>query len=192
MPEKNPDELGCQSCGGPIRRNAKHSNARFCSQRCVNLGRRRPTLAERFHARVDRRGGPEECWPWVGAVNRGGYGRMLWTDGHQHGAHRIAFELAFGWTLAHAVVCHSCDNPRCCNPTHLWLGTVADNNKDRAAKGRSCRGMRHHSARLSDADVIAIRAAKGVTLSALAGKYGVSISTVHGIRTGRKRSGVAA
>jgi len=41
---------------------------------------------------------------------------MLWSDGQQHGAHRIAFELAFGWTLKSGVVCHKCDNPACCNP----------------------------------------------------------------------------
>lgn len=191
MAEKNPDELGCAACGRPMRRSLKHPDSRFCSQRCVNIGRRRPTLQERFIARVDRRG-DDECWPWTGPTNRGGYGRMLWIDGRQHGAHRIAFELAFGWTLESGVVCHSCDNPICCNPHHLWLGTVADNNKDRAIKGRSCVGVRHHSARLSDTQVVEIRKATGVTLAVLAERYGVSTSTIHGIRTGRKRARVAA
>ena len=191
--EKDPNEIGsgCEACGGPMHRTPRHPNSRFCSRRCVNIGRRRPTLHERFMALVDRRDG-DDCWPWKGALNRQGYGRMLWIDGHQHGAHRIAFEIAFGWTLPGAVVCHHCDNPKCCNPKHLWMGTVADNNKDRAEKGRSCTGTRHHSARLTETQVREIRAIKGSTLSVIAQRYGVSISTIHGIRSGRKRARVAA
>lgn len=190
MPEfkRDENEIGaCEVCRVPLHRQGQ----RFCSARCVNFGRSRPTPEQRFMARVEKRG-VDECWPWTGPLNRGGYGRMLWRDGHEHGAHRIAFELAFGWTLKGGVVCHHCDNPQCCNPRHLWIGTVADNNKDRATKGRSCTGSRHHSARLSDDDVRAIRAADGLTLVTLAKSYGVDISTIHGIRTGRKRAGVAA
>jgi hypothetical protein len=78
-----------------------------------------------------------ECWVFVGTgtVN-GGHGAIR-VDGKMEKAHRVAWKLAHGSIPDGMCVCHHCDNPPCINPAHLFLGTVADNNRDRHNKGRS-------------------------------------------------------
>lgn len=93
---------------------------------------------ERFWSKVDRRG-PDECWPWKGSRNPDGYGSFSY-QGRQARAHRMAWMLANGAVPeAGKLICHSCDNPPCCNPAHLWPGTPSDNMKDCYAKGRAPR-----------------------------------------------------
>ena len=92
-----------------------------------------------FFARVDKRG-PDECWPWTGAINRQGYGKVS-SHGRWLRAPRVAWYLAHG-EQPPAFVCHSCDNPLCCNPAHLWIGTSLDNNRDAVAKGRNIAAKR--------------------------------------------------
>jgi hypothetical protein len=85
-------------------------------------------------------GGPDACWPWRGALNSFGYGNVG-EDGFTLTASRVAYELTYGFIPPgegyHGnVVRHTCDNPPCCNPRHLVLGTQADNNRDRDARRR--------------------------------------------------------
>jgi hypothetical protein len=105
-----------------------------------------PTPSERFWMFV-KKGEPNECWPWLGALARnGGYGIYK-----RHGRYepcerspRVAYELTFGTKPPPEVfVCHRCDNPRCCNPHHLFLGSPKDNNADMWAKGRGSKGEKH-------------------------------------------------
>ncbi len=97
------------------------------------------TIRKRFEAKVDRSAGAEGCWPWLAGRGRDGYGHFK-LAGKQHQAHRIAFALAYGVSPNKKLVCHTCDNPPCCNPKHLWLGTAADNMRDAKSKGRMCAG----------------------------------------------------
>ena len=127
-----------------------------------------------FWSRVDKSGGPDACWPWTTSKDKHGYGRV-WEGKRYTRAHRRAHELENGAIPDGIIVCHSCDNPRCCNPAHLWLGTHADNAADRDTKGRSARGEAHGARRhpdrmargeahgrtkLTAVDVAAIRAAR--------------------------------
>lgn len=89
---------------------------------------------ERFWAKVDRRG-PDECWPWRAATDRDGYGAFN-VRAAMFGAHRVSWKITTGATPTKCV-CHTCDNPRCVNPAHLWLGTHQDNMQDKIAKGRA-------------------------------------------------------
>ncbi len=143
------------------------------------------TVAERFESRTVKH--PSGCIVWTGGFrgSRGsGYGRMsMGRAAPGVYAHRMAYALAYGEIPAGAHVLHRCDRPACVNPQHLFLGTQADNMKDMASKGRgnAPRGTSHRSNKLTEADVIAIRAGTG-TLSALAAQYSVSTQTVAGIR----------
>lgn len=86
----------------------------------------------RFWEKVDKSGGPDACWPWLGAQTPKGYGMF-----DHRGAHRTAWKIANGPIPDGKLVRHLvCDNPPCCNPRHLALGTDADNAADKVAHGR--------------------------------------------------------
>jgi len=140
------------------------------------------TLEERFWAKVEKRG-PDECWEWTASVNTCGYGAL--GSGKRDGllvlAHRLAWKLASGPVPAGLCVCHTCDNRRCVNPTHLFLGTPADNMADMTAKGREARGESQGLAKLTNVDVRDIRTSfkNGIKQSVLARRFEVSRSTIH-------------
>jgi hypothetical protein len=94
---------------------------------------------------------PTECWEWTGRLNRDGYGGFKMNHQDLH-VHRWSMKFA-GHDIAGKVVCHKCDNPKCVNPDHLFLGTQADNVKDMIAKGRYVKPQ----SKLSDADIVAIQ-----------------------------------
>ena len=128
--------------------------------------------AEEFWSRVHETDG---CWPWTGATDKTtGYGRLSW-EGRYWSAHRLAVTLSQGPIPPGRFVLHACDNPVCCNPVHLSVGTNADNVRDAARKNRMHPGEHHGRARLSDAEVVSIRA------RLQAGESGVSIATVYGV-----------
>jgi hypothetical protein len=77
----------------------------------------------------------DECWHWIGALDRHGYGAVSPNSG-QRSSHRLAYNLYKGEIPNSMEVCHSCDNPQCCNPEHLFLGTHADNMNDAIQKNR--------------------------------------------------------
>lgn len=97
-------------------------------------GPTRGTLEKRFWERVDKRA-PQECWPWLGRTNALGYGTID-DKGTSKLAHRVSYELHVGPIPENHLVCHDCDNPPCCNPAHLFLGTDTENIQDMINKGR--------------------------------------------------------
>jgi HNH endonuclease len=93
---------------------------------------------KRFWSGV-RKGLPDDCWEWIKCRRSCGYGTMR-VSGYNVAVHRISFAIHFLSVPAEMCVCHSCDNPLCCNPNHLWLGDNAQNTADKVTKGRQAKG----------------------------------------------------
>lgn len=151
--------------------------------------------ARRFWIKASRGAGRDSCWNWTGAkLGRDGYGgfsvaRRL-ARGHQapRYAHRVAYELTHGPIPAGLCVLHRCDNPKCVNPSHLFLGTQADNLRDASVKGR-LRVERPKAQKLSTADLIEIDAlrAAGWTMQRIADRMAVSLTFVSLYLRGERR-----
>ena len=158
--------------------------------------RRRPA-SERFWANVDRVD-PDECWEWRGDTFNHGYGRV-YENGVAVLAHRFSWKLHNGpipdgphrGTMC---VCHHCDNRKCVNPRHLFLGTQSDNIEDMVTKSRQAKGRENNRAKLHECDVRLIRWLKkkhGHTNRCIASGFGVAPSLVSNIVTGKSWAHVA-
>lgn len=160
----------------------------YCSPQCVAERWRKLSIQnakERFWAKVSIER-PDACWEWRAQRDVNGYGRFTFRRGLTTMAHRWAYMLHYGVRLSREqLVCHSCDNPGCCNPFHLWIGDDAKNAEDRERKGRGRPGVvlgeRHHATPLTTADVLNIRASRE-TAKSLAPRYGVSATAIRNIR----------
>lgn len=154
-------------------------------------GRKRISLHDRFFEKVE----PvteSGCWIWVGSRNRCGYGQFM-LRGRPHLAHRVSWELKCGKCPDGAVL-HKCDTPSCVNPSHLFIGSQADNVADMMAKGRNVVGIRHSAdrhgrARISNETAIQIFNAQG-RHAEIASHFGVCNATVSHIKTGRQWSSI--
>ena len=142
-------------------------------------------LITRFWSKVDKSGGLDSCWPWLGSVNKKGYGRAMLCG--IRGSHRVAYYLRYG--EVYDFVCHKCDNPPCVNPRHLFLGTNQDNVRDFWAKGlgpdRS--GVHNGNHKLSPDVAVKIRKAYVpgfVSYGMLGRRFGVSSTLVGNIIRG--------
>ena len=175
----------CEQCGKSFAPKVGHYQ-RFCSRACFSQHRRRaPT--ERFWEKVDRSGGDGSCWEWMAGTNHKGYGSFSIGHARVELAHRVSWRLANGPIPGGQYVLHSCDNPRCFNPRHLFLGSLADNVRDMCQKGRSCRGAAHpHSKLNAEAvrQIWALRADDHLSIRAIARKYGVCPTTIRQIFDG--------
>lgn len=134
--------------------------------------------SRRFWSFVDRKSNPNGCWEWTGFRDVNGYGVFGFRRG-SHRAHRLSFLLHVGPIGENLFVCHTCDNPCCINPGHMWLGTPHENTtdmirKDRDNFGRS--GEAHHAAKLNRLQVEEIKkrhSVDGVMQKDLAEEYGI-------------------
>jgi hypothetical protein len=100
----------------------------------------------------------DECWEWVGSLYPGGYG-IIKINCKNYRTHRLAYELTYGPILNNLHVLHKCDNKKCCNPNHLFLGTHKDNMKDRDLKGRNgdIKGMKNPNHKLTIEQIYEIK-----------------------------------
>lgn len=134
----------------------------------------------------------DSCIDWPLHRNLNGYGRLR-PSGHRKStlkmAHRMAYEIHVGDIPAGMLVCHSCDNPACVNPKHLWVGTHRDNMADRDAKGRQANryGERNPKSKLDRENVAVIRARlkEGESQRVIAEDFGVSRGAIKHIKSGR-------
>lgn len=92
-------------------------------------------IAMRLWWRVSNRDDPYKCWEWSGATIKGGYGVLTFKSVPYY-THIVAWEVTFGPVPKGLKVLHTCDNPPCCNPDHLFIGTQKDNMQDASEKGR--------------------------------------------------------
>jgi len=159
----------------------------YISKTCIRCG-----MAERgtrgrflfdFWRRIKK--GPG-CWLWMGRVHKPNsrddrYGMCdpYWGEGRR--AHRVAYKLTNGPIPKGLLVCHSCDTPQCCNPAHLFVGTVAQNMADKIRKGRSGRSKLHPSM----IEVIRSRRRAGESYESLATDYGVKPGSIWRVCAGR-------
>lgn len=146
---------------------------------------------------VDKRG-IADCWPWKGQRNKGGYGMFEISSKPNRkltSAHRAGYQLMNSALDPKTHVCHTCDNPACCNPDHWFLGTHQDNMQDSVAKGRSVAPMRkkhrpHTRVRkLTDDQVRAIRKDPQHPVE-IAYDYGIGVTTAFAIKNRKTKLGV--
>jgi len=152
---------------------------------------------ERFFAKVSTVPTAAGCLEWTASKNLKGYG-LFGLKGRSYQAHRVACFLETGFDPGEFLVCHTCDNPSCCNFDHLWLGTNADNMLDKMKKGRGnapsgdrhgshlhperlARGESHGGSKLTEADIPIIRTDTR-TLHVIAAEYGVAFTLIHKIK----------
>lgn len=146
--------------------------------------RRAPSLTDRFWSKVNKKS-QDECWPWTACVRRKdeGYGAFFYC-GTNHPASRVAWILTNGNVGPKTEVCHSCDNPPCCNPRHLFLGTRKDNNDDKVTKKRHAFGERVNTAKLTEHEALEIKRLKLTSLAPagyredIARRFGIKRNTV--------------
>lgn len=147
---------------------------------------------ERFWSSVNKKG-DNECWEWKGNLERNGYGVFNSIQSHFK-AHRCAWEFVNGRIPDGLYICHKCDNRKCVNPSHLFIGTQGDNLRDMVSKGRGnfnpLRGEKHPRHKLTDIQIRSMRQEyeDGMSCIELGKKYGVHKAQATKIVFGRIRT----
>ncbi len=177
-------EKVCPQCGKAFPgRNESSYRQVYCGNSCGQLHRRqrdRKHIDERIsqNSKITENG----CIEWIGRKNYKGYA-MMGFNNKLISVHRFVYSLIHGPIPQGMCVCHKCDNPPCINIEHLFLGTNADNSKDRNKKKRHAHGERHARAKLTEPDIVKIRELRtnGATTISLGLQFGVSNKTISSI-----------
>ena len=146
------------------------------------------TLEERFFSKINKI--ENGCWEWMTGKTKDGYG-IFSFDNKDFRAHRLSYELHFGNINKGLCVCHSCDNPSCVNPEHLFLGTHKQNMEDKVNKGRTYngnqKGINNPSSKLTEKNIIEIKKllSSGLFQKDIAKQYNVSIMTISNIKNNK-------
>lgn len=194
----------CETCEREFewRRHDSQPDARFCGKKCTNRDfgikgnekrlfwptatdeEKRARMIASFEEKVIRQKG---CWRWKDSLDKNGYAYIYAGKNKHYKAHRLSYEMYKGDIPQGFLVCHSCDNPTCTNPEHLWLGSIKENSEDSVKKGRSCHGESRPLAKLKDSDIPEIRKmlSLGVTKAFLSRKYGVSFMAISLVGQGK-------
>ena len=165
----------CPHCGTLFERRPSQSKV-CCSRSCGTKYRPKADPRGRFWAKVEK---TESCWLWRGGLSSGRYGQFHFMGGYA-AAHRVAWFLEHGdWPPGGLFVCHTCDEPKCVRPSHLFLGTHTDNMVNRSKKLRGPN-------RLTPAQVTEARSrcAAGESHTAIANSLGVGRKTISHIANG--------
>lgn len=145
----------------------------------------------RFWSKVDRKV-PNECWPWTGSFKENGYPQLgvgSLTNGTRtmRMAHRLSWLIHFGEVPKRKYILHHCDNPKCVNPNHLYLGGNSENMRDAAQRNRIAHGVRHAYAKLNPTKVRRIRKLfkSGKNCNQIASTIGVAYATIQQVIEGQ-------
>lgn len=167
-----------------------------CDQQARDMKRSQILPVVRLLSKVSIRG-YRDCWPWIGSIGTWGYGCFT-LNGTSINASRAAYILLVGEVSASDVVCHSCDNPACCNPAHLWIGTQGDNIRDCNAKGRAkgtftSTNHPRHCAKLTPSLINDARTlyAQGISQTEIGRRFGIHSSAISRALRGETFKGVA-
>jgi HNH endonuclease len=173
----------CQcGCGQeiPYKKHHKKYPPKFIKGHSNRVRKRKPYDVEKaFWERVDKKS-DDECWEWKGYLTHRGYGQLKVKQKNVY-AHRYSYELHYGRIPDNLLVCHKCDNRKCVNPSHLFLGTQKDNIHDMDKKGR--RVVRPGTMKITrrDANEIRLLHKKGISVNELSKRYGLQPCTIRNI-----------
>lgn len=183
----------CLSCNLPfsvLLTVVNHGGGRFCGHTCAMIYRNGSmTPEQRFWSYIPNRVSGQ-CWEWTGHIDADGYG-AFYGRGKILKAHRFSYELHSKAFAGEMCVCHHCDNRKCVNPDHLFLGTILENNRDAARKKRTALGEKNGQAKLTREDVqeiIHLNKIMGIKQVNLAVKFGVSFQQISRIVNGQRWS----
>lgn len=179
----------CQTCGKEFFARAyqiKIGTGKYCSASCRGKGVNKPISVEERIMQFINIKDENECWEFAGFKNKDGYGKIGISNGKVDSTHRIIYKIHNGDIPNNMVVMHTCDNPSCCNPKHLILGTQNDNIQDMVSKQRNVYKTKEdsHFAKLTEGQVTEIRnkyTGKRGEKVKLAKEYNVVVTTITNI-----------